>query len=171
MNDTFGTTPEDFDLDAWIEAACRPSKTVMVYRDWGLMDELSRLEGEIEAAEQVTDRSMGDPSPEALREEYAGVVEKLTASALPIKLQHVTTEERATISQAVAKGEDGKRDPFTMGRMILAEATVEPKLTYEQIVRMHEKLGDGPMEALYDAMNELASAGKVLPEVPFSRES
>ena len=30
----FGSTPEEFDLDSWIDQASRPRREVTIYRDW-----------------------------------------------------------------------------------------------------------------------------------------
>ena len=82
MTETFGDTPEDFDLDAWLDQGSRPRATVKVYRDWALMGELVRLEEQIKVADQVEDPSLDDVSAEELREEYQEVLARLADSAI-----------------------------------------------------------------------------------------
>ena len=56
----FGSTPEDFDLDSWIEQATRPRREVTIYRDWSLLAEYDRLVAEGEKAGD--DAAMGEAS-------------------------------------------------------------------------------------------------------------
>ena len=34
----FGSTPDEFDLDSWIDQASRPRREVTIYRDWALLE-------------------------------------------------------------------------------------------------------------------------------------
>ncbi|MGO1835306.1 MAG: hypothetical protein ACTH0C_11620, partial [Actinomycetaceae bacterium] len=77
MTENFGDTPEDFNLDDWLDQGSRPQATVKVYRDWSLMGELVRIEEKITAADQEQDPSMDDVSGEELREQYQAVLDKL----------------------------------------------------------------------------------------------
>lgn len=180
MTDNFGSTPEDFDLDAWLDQGSRPQKTVKVYRDWSLMAELVALEEQIAAADAVEDPSMGDVSGEELRDQYQAVLDKLAESAIEVTLRALTNEEVRTVAAGVPEIEQKfvdqhgkeqtrwKPDQVAVGDALVAEAVVSPKMTREQVRRMRERLGDGPTLVLYDTVNELRSAGKVLPEVPSS---
>ena len=67
MTENFGDTPEEFDLDAWLDQGSRPQVTVKVYRDWALMGELVRIEEQIKVADQEEDPSLDDVTAEELR--------------------------------------------------------------------------------------------------------
>lgn len=183
MAENFGSTPEEFDLDAWIEQGSRPQRTVKIYRDWSLMSDLARLEKLIEAADKEQDPSMDDVSGEELREQYQEVLDRLAESALPITVRALTNEEVAQVAAGIpyveqtVTGRDGETrtqwvpDHVAAGDAVAAEAIVSPPMTREQVRRMREQLGDGPTLVLYNAVTELRNAGKVLPEVPTSPAS
>lgn len=178
--ENFGETPEEFNLDEWIEQGSRPHRTVKVYRDWSLMGDLVDLEQKIAAADAVVDPSPGDVGAEELREQYGKILERLAESALEIQVRALTREEILAITASVpdklhkfrdSKGEEQERwqpDRIAIGDALAAEATVAPKLTRDQVTKMRQRLGDGPMQALFTAVDELTVAGKALPEVPFS---
>lgn len=180
MTETFGDTPEDFDLDAWLDQGSRPRATVKVYRDWALMGELVRLEEQIKVADQVEDPSLDDVSAEELREEYQEVLARLADSAIEVTLQALTNEEVRDVAASVPDVEQKftdqhgkeqvrmKPDQVAVGDALVAAATVSPKLSRDQVTRMRQTLGDGPTLALFQTATDLRSAGKVLPEVPFS---
>lgn len=180
MTENFGDTPEEFDLDAWLDQGSRPQATVKVYRDWALMGELVRIEEQIKVADQEDDPSLEDASAEELREQYQDVLDKLAESAIEVTLQALTNEEVRAVAAGVPeveqkfKDQHGKEqsrwkpDQVAVGDALVAEATVSPKMSREQVRRMRERLGDGPTLVLYQTATDLRSAGKVLPEVPSS---
>lgn len=183
MTENFGSTPEDFDLDAWLDAGSRPQATVKVYRDWSLMGELVKLEEQIETADKEQDPSMDDVSGDELREQYQGVLDKLAESAIEVTLQALTNEEVRDVAAGVPEveqkftdqhGKDQVRmkpDQVAVGDALVAAAAVSPKLSRDQVKRMRQTLGDGPTLVLYQTATELRSAGKVLPSIPFSAGS
>lgn len=176
----FGGTPEEFDLDAWINQGTRVQRTVKVYRDWGLMDELARLEEQIAAADQEQDPAMDEASSEELREEYEAVLGRLAESALEVTLRSLTNEEVRTITAGIPdvevkfRDQHGKEqvrwkpDQVAVGDALVAEASVVPKLSRDQVQRMRQALGDGPTLVLYETTAALREAGKDLPGIPFS---
>ena len=179
----FGDTPEEFDLDSWIDQGTRPQRTVKVYRDWSLMGELADLEQRIAAADQETDPTPGDIGAEELREEYDALVARLAESALEVTLRALTREEIVAVTGGVpdvlhkfrdSKGAEQERwqpDRIAIGDALAAEATVTPKLTRDQVAKMRRQLGDGPMKVVYDTVDELHVAGSSLPSIPTSPAS
>ena len=169
---------EGWDFDAWIEQGGRPQRTVKVYRDWGLMEELARLEAAITAADDDPDRTVSDAGPLELREEYEAVLQRLTESALEVTLRSLTNEEVRTITAGIPdtevkfRDQHGKEqtrwkpDQIAVGDALVAEASVSPKLSRDQVKRMRQTLGDGPTLVLYQTVGELREAGSALPEVP-----
>lgn len=178
--ENFGETPEEFDLDAWIDQGTRVQRTVKVYRDWGLMDELARLEEQIAAADQEQDPAMDEASSEELREEYEAVLGRLAESALEVTLRSLTNEEVRTITAGIPevevrfKDQHGKEqvrwkpDQVAVGDALVAEASVVPKLSRDQVRKMRQTLGDGPTLVLYQTVGDLREAGKEFPSIPFS---
>lgn len=169
----FGSTPEEFDLDAWIEQSSRPRREVTVYRDWSLLAEYERLVAEGEKAGD--DEAMGEASN---AEQIADVLARMEASALVFTVEALTREERKALAEAApvktVTGPDGKErekvDEVALGDATVAKAIISPAVTADQIGRMRVKLGDGPMHALYAAVAELNTAGQTLPPVPSSPE-
>ncbi|MEU2418875.1 hypothetical protein ABZ546_13945 [Brachybacterium paraconglomeratum] len=180
MAETFGDTPEEFDLDAWLDQGSRPQVTVKVYRDWALMGELVKLEEQIKVADQEDDPSLDDVTAEELREQYQAVLDRLAESALEVTLQAITNEETRAIAAGIPEVEQTfrdqhgkeqtrwKPDQVAIGDALLAEATVSPRMTRDQVRAMRVKLGDGPTNALYQTAADLRATGKVLPSVPSS---
>ena len=169
----FGSTPDEFDIDAWLDQASRPRREVTIYRDWALLVEYDRLVAQAEEAGD--DEAMGEASTQ---EQIADVLARMEASKLVLTVEALTGSERKELAEAaptktIDLGEGKTRekvDEVALGNMIAAKAIISHDFTAEQIERMRVKLGDGPMHSLYTAIAELNTAGQVLPEVPSSPE-
>ena len=169
----FGSTPDEFDIDAWLDQASRPRREVTIYRDWALLVEYDRLVAQAEEAGD--DEAMGEASAQ---EQIADVLARMEASKLVLTVEALTGSERKELAEAAptktVTGADGKErervDEIALGNMIAAKAIISHDFTAEQIERMRVKLGDGPMHSLYTAIAELNTAGQALPEVPSSPE-
>ena len=169
----FGGTPDEFDIDAWLDQASRPRREVTIYRDWALLVEYDRLVAQ--ADEAGDDEAMGEASAQ---EQIADVLARMEASKLVLTVEALTGSERKELAEAaptktIDLGEGKTRekvDEVALGNMIAAKAIISHDFTAEQIERMRVKLGDGPMHSLYTAIAELNTAGQVLPEVPSSPE-
>lgn len=169
----FGSTPDEFDIDKWLDQASRPRREVTIYRDWALLVEYDRLVAQAEEAGD--DEAMGEASAQ---EQIADVLARMEASKLVVTVEALTGSERKELAEAAptktVTGADGKErervDEIALGNMIAAKAIISHDFTADQIERMRVKLGDGPMHSLYTAIAELNTAGQVLPEVPSSPE-
>ena len=169
----FGSTPDEFDIDAWLDQASRPRREVTIYRDWALLVEYDRLVAQAEEAGD--DEAMGEAST---AEQIADVLARMEASKLVLTVEALTNSERKELAEAaptktIDLGEGKTRekvDEVALGNMIAAKAIISHDFTADQIERMRVKLGDGPMHSLYTAIAELNTAGQVLPEVPSSPE-
>lgn len=169
----FGSTPDEFDIDAWLDQASRPRREVTIYRDWALLVEYDRLVAQAEEAGD--DEAMGEASAQ---EQIADVLARMEASKLVLTVEALTGSERKELAEAaptktIDLGEGKTRekvDEVALGNMIAAKAIISHDFTAGQIERMRVKLGDGPMHSLYTAIAELNTAGQVLPEVPSSPE-
>ena len=169
----FGSTPDEFDIDKWLDQASRPRREVTIYRDWALLVEYDRLVAQAEEAGD--DEAMGEAST---AEQIADVLARMEASKLVLTVEALTGSERKELAEAaptktIDLGEGKTRekvDEVALGNMIAAKAIISHDFTADQIERMRVKLGDGPMHPLYTAIAELNTAGQALPEVPSSPE-
>lgn len=151
------TTPQDFDVDAWLADAERPARSVTVYQKAGLIAELDALAAQIENAEgeEVDGPSVGG-GVGTLRAKYADLARKFHESALTVKVQSLTNQEQADL----LKESDG--DQVDRGAVVLAEAIVSPKMTPAQVKRFNAVLGDAQFSRIMDAWH---SACREAPEV------
>ena len=144
------TTPQDFDIDAWLNDAERPAHSVTVYQKAGLIADLDALEEQIVTAEgeEVDGPSMGAGAGE-LRARYAELARKFHDSALTIRVQSLTNQEQAELLE--------HHDDDTMaerGTIVMAAAIVEPKMTAAQVKRLNGVLGDAQFSRILDAWHK-----------------
>lgn len=142
------TTPQDFDIDAWLEDAERPARSVTVYQKAGLIADLDALAERIqnEDDEEVDGPSMGGGN---LRAKYADLAQKFHDSALTIRVQSLTNQEQADLLE----GHDGD-SLADRGAIVLAEAIVQPKMSPAQVRRLNSVLGDAQFSRIVDAWNQ-----------------
>lgn len=150
-------TPQDFDVDAWLNDAERPARSVTVYQKAGLIAELDALAAQIENAEgeEVDGPSMGG-GVGTLRAKYADLARKFHESALTVKVQSLTNQEQADLLK------ESSGDQVDRGAVVLAEAIVSPKMTPAQVKRFNAVLGDAQFSRIMDAWH---SACREAPEV------
>jgi hypothetical protein len=130
-------TPQDFDLDAWLDDAERPQRSVTVYQKAGLIADLDALEAKILAAEDDEDvdgPSMGG-GPAKLRAEYQKLAKQFHDSALTIRIEGRDENERA-------KAAAGETDPALRGAAVIADAITSPKFSAKQVEKLAEKIGE-----------------------------
>lgn len=142
-------TPQEFDFDAWLEGAERPERSVTVYQKAGLVADLDALEEQIVAAELVPaeERALGE-SPSNLRAKYAALAEQFKASALTVRIQGRTREEREALQEA-HKDLNSK----DLGAVIIADAMTSPKATAKQVAKLNTVLGDSQFSRILAAYN------------------
>ena len=129
-------TPQDFDLDAWLDDAERPQRSVTVYQKAGLIADLDALAERIENAEdeEVDGPSAGGTS---LRSQYAKLAQQFHDSALTIRIEGRSEREREDVVLRVPG-----LTPDQRGAVVLADAIVSPKFTPEQVEKLAAKLGE-----------------------------
>lgn len=152
------STPQDFDVDAWLNDAERPARSVTVYQKAGLIAELDALATQIENAEgeEVDGPSVGG-GVGTLRAKYADLARKFHDSALTVKVQSLTNQEQAEL--LAGHDTDSMAD---RGSIVMAEAIVSPKMTAAQVRRLNAVLGDAQFQMILDAWH---SACREAPEV------
>ena len=151
-------TPQDFDLDAWINGADRPERAVTVYRKAGLIADMDVIAEKIRNADEdeIDGPSMAGGVGK-LRGEYAKLAQQFHDSALTVRVQGRTKAERLKIEQA--NPGLGVQD---LGFAILADAVTSPKASPNQLARMQEAIGEPQFGLIIRAFN---SACDDLPEV------
>lgn len=146
------STPQDFDIDAWLEDAERPARSVTVYQKAGLIADLDALESRIRNADddEVDGPSMGGGAAK-LRAEYADLARKFHASALTIRIEGRDENERVKAAAAAT-------DPELRGAAVLADAIQSPKFTPAQVKKLAGKIGEAQFGLVVDRFNEACAA-------------
>lgn len=138
------TTPQDFDIDAWLEDAERPARSVTVYQKAGLIADLDALQERIEnaetdeAADLNHERGLGEQSEsQRLTAEYAKLAKRFHDSALTIRIEGRSDAEKRELL-AAHKDLTGTQ----AGYVVIADAIQSPKFTPAQLEKLANKLGD-----------------------------
>lgn len=142
------TTPQDFDLDAWLDGADRPQRSVTVYQKAGLIADLDALAERIEhaeAEEEVDGPSMGGGA-QKLRAEYAALAQQFHDSALVIRVKGHSEDEKDEIKAA-----HPDVNAADQGRIILADAVVSPKFSVAQVKKLERVIGPAQFAAVLGA--------------------
>ena len=144
------TTPQEFDIDAWLNDADRPARSVTVYQKAGLIADLDVLEEQIRNAEgeDVDGPSMGGGVGK-LRAKYADLAQKFHDSAITVRVQSLTQQEQAALLEG--HDDDSMAD---RGAIVMAEAITHPKMTPAQLKRLNSVLGDAQFSRITTAWNQ-----------------
>jgi hypothetical protein len=145
-------TPQDFDLDAWLDDAERPQRSVTVYQKAGLIADLDALEAKILAAEDDADvdgPSMGG-GPAKLRAEYQKLAKQFHDSALTIRVQGHSDEEKRGFLPGSGPTEG-------VVYTVLADAITAPKVTADQVKRLEKKLGPAQFGLILTAYHQAST--------------
>lgn len=161
---TDSTTPQEFNLDAWLEDADRPERSVTVYQKAGLIADLDRLAAQIENAEtdesaaMVNERRLGEESEvQRLTREYAAVAKRFHDSALVVRVRSISDAEQAEIREA-----NPNLNQRELGKLVLSEAFVSPKATPEQVGKLERILGDAQFSLIVGAWQQACRAVPVV---------
>lgn len=147
-------SPQDFDLDAWLDGADRPERSVTVYQKAGLIADLDRLAEQIRNADEdeVDGPSMGGGVGK-LRAEYAKVAKQFHDSALTVRVRSVSQSEQSEIREKNPDLGQG-----ALGKLVLSDAFVSPKATPDQIGKLERVLGDAQFSLIVDAWHQACRA-------------
>lgn len=158
------TTPQDFNLDEWLSGASRPTRSVRIFRDGGLLAELDELGRQIEVAEAIPDdeRSLSDESPARLRAKYAEMSERFVAGAINVRVHgHDLDESRAIIGDRTAVSE---RE--AINKDLVHAGLVFPQMSREQFDVFLSKIGPAQWERLKQTYTAACGA-EVKPSADF----
>lgn len=145
------TTPQDFDIDAWLEDAERPARSVTVYQKAGLIADLDALAERIQNAEDAEDvdgPSMGG-GPAKLRAEYQKLAQQFHDSALTIRLEGRDDNEKREIL-AQHEGLTGTQ----AGYVVIADAIQSPKIKASQLEKLAGKIGETQFDRIIARFHE-----------------
>jgi hypothetical protein len=153
-------SPQDFDLDAWIDGAERPARSVTVYRRAGLIAELDALAERIENAEAdeagndpYNERGLGEQTePQRLRAEYAKLAQQFHDSALTLRIEGRDEAEKREIAKA-----NPDLDGSQMAYVVLADAITSPRFTPAQFEKMVTRLGEVQYARIIGRFHEACS--------------
>ncbi|MDY6054342.1 hypothetical protein [Micrococcus sp.] len=157
---------QDFDLDAWLAGATRPTREVVVYRDGHLLAELDALARQIGHLEKVgvdAEPSLAEKGEVAkLRDEYEALAGKYVAGQLVLRVQSGTVEEERKI-----RGDrDVKTHAEEIGRDYVYAALVQPRMSRDQFDQLVHAIGWHQWSKLQQAYQR-ASLGDVEPSADF----
>lgn len=160
--------PADFNFDDWLTDAKRPERSVMVYKRADLLGDLDDLERRIRELASIPeeDQSLAD-SPTALEEEYLAKAQEFHDSGLLFRVKGLTQDEMDKINKA---GADAKETSEQIGRRLIEAALVSPRLTFDQLGKLSQAIGDAQMKQIVTAYM-LATMKAPEVTVPFSRRS
>lgn len=139
------TTPQEFDVDAWIDGAERPARSVTVYQKAGLIADLDALQEQIEnaeveeSAEQMYERGIGEQSEsQRLTREYSKLAKQYHASALVIKIEGRDDAEKVQLAKDHPEATTGTE----LGYITIADAITSPKFTPAQLEKFAGAIGE-----------------------------
>lgn len=165
-------TPAEFDFDAWLSGASRPTRSVNVYQRGDLLAEADALAAKIEAAELVErgdqESSIADHSDaDAMREQYAELAEEYYESALTLKFRALDRDEWAEVLRAAVQDDEVSTDDHReLSLRTIAAALVSPPLSVDQLRSLRDVAGDVQFDRVVEKYNELKS-GSVEPSADF----
>lgn len=168
-------TPESFDFDQWLAGAYKPTRGSTVHQRGDLIAELDRVQEQIELAESVPDdeRSLSDASPDKLRAKYAELAQQFHDSGLFVKVTGHSIEEKQAIYKAADaeveskfaaddKSAEAKAHRVEQAKqltyVLLEDALVSPRLTAEQLRRLHQRVGEAEFTRVVRDYQEASSA-------------
>ena len=158
------TTPQTFDVDAWLDGLSRPQRSVRVYQRGDLMARLDDLATQIEHADasDSTERSIADgASPDSLRLQYAELAEQMQAASLAVTVQGHDADEKAAILKEMEDVSNRER-----GRALVFDALVSPEMTRAQFDRFMDGIGPAQQDRVAEAYS-LACAEVPEPSADF----
>lgn len=152
-----------FDVDAWLEQAQPPQRSVTVYGRGDLVAELQDLHAQ-DPGLPGDARLGGSP----VTAQILDLQDRIEASALVVHVRGVLDHEnRALIDQHTTGDGTGRSlDVPAYEHHLLAAVVVQPQLTPEQASRLRERIGQAQWDALFAAMS--AAAQETI-DVPLSR--
>jgi len=159
-------------IDALLEQAHRPERTVEVCLRGDLRAEFELLEEQLVEAEKKPRESLSDPGPALIADQIEALREQMKSATIRIRLRAMPRREWATLVAEHPPRPDAAEDK---GRLInmssffdaaVPKCIVDPDLSPTQFDRMVDAISNGQWSELANAA-WLVNTGTV--DVPFSR--
>jgi hypothetical protein len=133
-------TPQEFDVDAWIDAAERPERGVTLFQKASLLADMDLLAEKIEHAEAAEDlepalTEVGESR--RLRAKYAKIAQEFHESGVEFRVRAVDDHEKRALRLA-----NPDLDASEFGYLVFSEAIVSPRLTPAQVKKLETNLGE-----------------------------
>lgn len=148
-------------FSAWLDALEVPTETVHVCTDSALVRRAAELWQQIEARKASDEpnltAALGDSGLDA---ELAEVQREIEAQSLKLTFRSPAEDEMLHLDKAREK------DPEQWARDLIALASVEPKLTVEDVDRLRSKVDRATYVTLFNRVREIAVTRSLT--LPFS---
>lgn len=157
---------EDFDLDAWIDEARLPERSVTVFGRADLVAELQELEEQLaKVRTSGGDDRLVDPASE-LQQRVREVEAQRQASARTFRFRALSAAEVRKIRTEAPKDVDGDPEAEYVAAAVLAASCVTPKgMTLDKARAVRAKIGEGQFDSLWQAAWGVSNDRR--PDVPF----
>ncbi len=134
-------------VDEWINEGRRTERLVTIYQRGDLLADLDDLDRRIDLAQRAND-------VETLAEldaQWQGVAQTFSNSALNIRIRGLSGDE---IKALKAEASLDRAELDETSASVIAAATVEPKLTTEQVLRLVQTIGDAQVMKIAQTVND-----------------
>lgn len=152
---------KDFDIEAWLNGARLPERSVEIYQRPDLLATINELDAELERT-PAEEESLGGERA-ALEEKYNEVAAQIAASRTVFRVRALTGDQITRFDK-----KHPKIDPENRMAHLLAMAIVAPApMSFEQVQRLRAVIGDAQYARLWVAFREATDTAPVVP-APFS---
>ena len=166
MIETITQDPATFDVEGWLQDASLPEESVTVYKRPDVIAELSDLKRriEMEARAAGAERSASDAALTPLEQEYMGLLETFSQSALTVYVRALTADElKAQRAETEARTKDmppnDANAEFGFDLLAAAVVAVKPaggertpvKLSSDKVKALRNAIGDTQVSQILTA--------------------
>ncbi len=122
-------------VDEWIEGGRRTERSVTIYQRGDLLADLDDLDRQIDLAQRANDTdALAD-----LDAKWQAIAHTFSNSALSIRVRGLSADE---IRALKAEASLNRIELDETSAAVIAAATVEPKLSTDQVLRLVQTIGD-----------------------------
>lgn len=159
----------DFDIEALLDQAEQPEKTLQLCLRGDLRAQWEELEHQFQEARRQPRESLADDGGQAIAEQMAELEERMRSSTVTLRLRALPRREWKKLIEAHPPTTDvDKKIGINSGTFyddLIAKCLVEPEMTGDQLARMLDVITSGQ----YDQLTESAWAlNRRDVDVPFS---
>lgn len=134
-------------VDDWIEGAKRTERQVTIYQRADLLADLDDLDRQIDLAQRANDVDL----LAELDAQWQAVAQTFSNSALHIRIRGLSGDE---IKALKAEASLNRIELDETSAAVIAAATVDPKLSTEQVLRLVQTVGDAQVMKIAQTVND-----------------